>query len=171
MESVKDLVSSIKGDLRQSSASSKDEIAVMTAMLNDTTFVVDELGKDGEVVTSYCPAKVARELSASIVKGVTKMSIAEANELVEDYTFTKKEAGAMVKLSKEFVNTYLDTGRKINFGDREGKSLSLVQKDRTETVCTYPKRTGIDSSGKPIYQLSTSTIPGYKEVKANSRPK
>lgn len=168
---VKELVQTIKGDLRQASASNKDEVSVMMAMINDKSFKVEELGKDGKVVSTYCPADVANELAVSIIKNATKMSSAEAEELVENYHYGKKEAGAMVTLSKEFVNTYLDTGRKMKFGNREGKSIVLSQKDRESQTCTFPKRTGYDKDGKPIYELASTEISAYKEVKAVSRPK
>ena len=124
---VKSVVSSIKKDLRQSSSSSKDEVTVMMAMMNDKTYKVDELGKDGQVVSTYCPAEVAQDLAATIIKSATKVSAAEADELAKNHTFGRKEATAMVTMSKEFVNTYLDCGRKIKFGNREGKSLVLAQ--------------------------------------------
>ena len=168
---VKELVTSIKKDLSQSSASIKDEVTVMMAMMNDKTFKVDELGKDGQVLSSYCPADVADALATSIIKGATKVSTAEAEELAKNYQYGKKEATAMVTLSKEFVNTYLDTGRKMKFGNREGKSLVLKQTEKEATSCTYPKRVGYDDSGKPIYQLATSEISAYKDVKAVSSPK
>lgn len=170
-QTVKEMVSAIKKDLKQSSASSKDEVAVMMAMVNDKTFTVDELGADGQVVSTYCPAEVAQELTASIIKGATKVSTAEAEELAKNHQFNKKEAGAMVTISKEFVNTYLDSGRKLKFGNREGKSLVLSQKDKEASTCTFPKRVGYAEDGKAIYQLSAAEIPAYKEVKAVSRPK
>lgn len=168
---VKELVSSIKKELTQSSASNKDEVNVMMAMMNDSTFMVDELGKDGQVVSTYCPANVANELATAIIKGSTKVSAAEAAELAENYEFGKKEATAMVTLSKEFTNVYLDCGRKMKFGNREGKSLVLSQKDKPASTCTYPKRVGYSDTGKPMYQLATSEIAAHKEVKAVSRPK
>lgn len=171
METVKDLVSSIKKDLRQSSASSKDEVSIMMAMMNDKTFSVEELGKDGQVLGTYCPADVATDLASNIIKGATKVSTAEAEELAKNHQFGRKEATAMVTLSKEFVNTYLDCGRKLKFGSREGKSLVLSQKDKEASSCTFPKRTGYDDNGKPIYQLASTEISAYKEVKAISRPK
>lgn len=171
METVKELVSSIKENLKQASASNKDEVAVMMAMLNDKSYKVDELGKDGQVVSTYCPAEVADSLAAGIIKGSTKVSTAEAEELAKNYEYGKKEATAMVTLSKEFTNVYLDTGRKIKYGNRDQKSLVLSQQDKKASTCTYPKRTGYDESGKPIYQLSTSEIAAYKDVKAVSRPK
>lgn len=168
---VKEMVSSIKKDLRQSSASAKDEVSVMMAMVNDKTFKVDEVQSDGSIVNTYCPAEVAEDLTASIIKSTTKVSTAEAEELAKNHQFTKKEASAMVTISKEFVNTYLDTGRKLKFGNREGKSLVLSQKDKDASVCTFPKKVGIDADGTPRYQLAETTIPAYKEVKAVSRPK
>lgn len=168
---VKELVSSIKKDLSQASASNKDEVNVMMSMVNDKSFKVDELGKDGQVVSTYCPAEVAETLASTIIKNATKVSAAEADELASNYEFGKKEASALVTISKEFTNTYLDTGRKIKFGNREGKSLVLSQKDKEASTCTYPKRVGYGDDGKPIYQLATSEIAAHKEVKAVSRPK
>lgn len=168
---LKEMVSTIKKDLSQASASSKDEVNVMMAMINDKSFTVDELGANGQVVSTYCPAEVAQELAANIIKGATKVSNAEAEELAKNHQFGKKEATAMVTLSKEFVNTYLDTGRKLKFGNREGKSLVLSQKDKEASTCTFPKRVGYNDEGKAIYQLSAAEIPAYKEVKAVSRPK
>lgn len=168
---VKEMVSSIKKDLNQQSASSKDEVAVMMAMVNDKSFIVDELGSNGQVVSTYCPAEVAQDLAANIIKGATKVSTAEAEELAKNHQFSKKEANAMVQLSKEFINTYLDTGRKIKFGNRDGKSLTLVQKDKKESTCTFPKRVGYNDDGTAIYQTAISKIPAYKEVKSESRPK
>ena len=60
---------------------------------------------------------------------------------------------------------------KLKFGSREGKSLVLSQKDKEASSCTFPKRTGYDDNGKPIYQLASTEISAYKEVKAISRPK
>lgn len=168
---VKNMVSTIKKDLSQASASSKDEVNVMMAMMNDKTFKVDELGTNGQVVSTFCPAEVAEELAANIIKGATKVSSAEAEELARNHQFGKKEATGMVTLSKEFINTYLDTGRKIKFGNREGKSIVISQKDKEASTCTYPKKVGIDGNGEPIYQLATTEIAAYKEVKAVSRPK
>lgn len=168
---VREMVSTIKKDLRQASASSKDEVSVMMAMINDKTYKVDELNTDGSVANTYCPAEVAEELTANIIKGATKVTAAEAEELARNHQFTKKEASAIVTISKEFVNTYLDTGRKLKFGNRDGKSLVLSQKDKEASVCTFPKKVGIDADGTPRYQLAETTIPAYKEVKAVSRPK
>lgn len=168
---VKEMVSTIKKELNQASASSKDEVNVMMAMMNDKTYMVDELGADGKVVSTYCPAEVAQDLAANIIKGATKVSNAEAEELAKNHQFTKKEATAMVTISKEFVNTYLDTGRKLKFGNREGKSMELTQKDKKASTCTFPKRVGYAEDGKAIYQLAETNIPAYKEVKVVSRPK
>lgn len=168
---VKSVVTSIKKNLRQSSSSSKDEVTVMMAMMNDKDYKVDEIGEDGKAVSTFCPAEVAEDLAATIIKGATKVSAAEAEELAKNHTFGRKEATAMVTMSKEFINTYLDCGRKIKFGNREGKSLVLSQKDKEASSCTFPKRTGYDDNGKPIYQLASTEIAAYKEVKAVSRPK
>lgn len=169
MEKVKELIESIHGGLTQASSSSKDEVRVMRAMLNDTSYTVDVYGKEGKI-GEYCPAEDARALAASIIQGSTKVSAAEAKELAAGYEFKKADAVSMIGISKEFVNTYLDTGRKMSFGNREKSSLSLSQKEKEASTCTYPKKVGVDVDGKGIYETATANVPAYKEIKATSRP-
>ena len=44
------------------------------------------------------------------------MSKTETDGLMDNYEFKNQEANAMIGLSKEFINTYLNTGRKLPLG-------------------------------------------------------
>ena len=63
-EKVKDLVQEIAVNLSQKSASQKDEVRVMQAMLNDKTYVVGEYNKSGKI-GDYCPYDDSRKLIES----------------------------------------------------------------------------------------------------------
>ena len=40
----------------------------------------------------------------------------------------------MINISKQFIHTYLETGRKLPLGGREKSNISLVNKTIPETV-------------------------------------
>ena len=167
MENVKDLLCEIREGLTQKvSASQKDEVRVMKAMLNDRDYrvgVYSNSGLEGEI----CPSKEAREMIASAISGAAKIPQAEAEKLAEDYDFKKSEAINMINISKEFVNTYLETGRKLPLGGREKSNVSLIKKDIPNKTTTYPKKVGVDESGKPLYKTETTEIKAHSTVKAS----
>ena len=109
--SVKELISNIANNSTQVTSNAKDEIKVAQAMLNDPTYVVDIYSKDG-VCDHYSPYEDTREMIGNILESTTKMSEEEAKEKSNNYKFDRSTASSMVNFSKEFVNTYLQTGRK-----------------------------------------------------------
>ena len=136
-QNVKDLVKEIKGGLSQANSSTKDEVRVMQAMLNDKEFKVatyDSKGQNG----TYCPSEDARKMSASIIASTTKISKSEAEVLADAHKFTSSEASSMVGISKEFVNTYIKTGRKLPLGARETSNIKLELKHKPEAVVCVP---------------------------------
>ena len=92
---VMELVKEIDETRSQCSASSKDEIRIMRAMLNDPEFVVDVYAKNG-VVGQYCPYEDAHDMVANIIKNATKISTKEAEALSENYEFSKSDASTFV---------------------------------------------------------------------------
>lgn len=167
MENVKELLNEIKGNLSQKvSASQKDEVKVMKAMLNDRNYTVGVYGKDGKE-GEVCPSKEARDMISSVMSGAAKISQAEASKLAEEYEFKKSEAANMVTISKEFINTYLDSGRKLSLGGRETSNVSLVKKEVEAKTTTYPKKVGIDENGNAIYKTETTNIKAHSTIKAS----
>ena len=82
-----------------------------------------------------------------------------------DYQITEErkvngEATTMINLSKEFVNTYVHTGRKLPLGGREDMNVAVQLKEVPETVKQFPKG-GIGSS-----ERGQVTIPAHNTLKA-----
>jgi hypothetical protein len=125
---VDELLHDIKINLSQHSASQKDETRVMVEMLNDPTYKVGEYDKSGKV-GEYCPYEDARKLVSSVLSTGAKIPVAEAKKIASEYEFSKAEANSMINISKEFVNTYIKTGRKLPLGGREKMGVSLSLKE------------------------------------------
>ncbi len=162
---VKELINNIAETRTQTSANTKDEIKVAQAMLNDPTYVVDVYSKNG-VSGQYSPYADTRAMIADIIKDATRVSAREADELARNYQFTKNGAQTMVNFSKEFINTYLQTGRKLPLGAREKSNCSLVKKVKEAKVSTFPVATSVDANGNKVYTSSPAGMtPAYETIK------
>ena len=161
---VRELINEISTTRTQTSANAKDEIRVALAMLNDPTYVVDVYNKNG-VSYSYCPYDDARSMIADIIKDATKVSADEAAELAYGYQFTKSGAQTMISFSKEYINTYLQTGRKLPLGCRERSNCALVKKEKEAKVNSFPVPTAVDGNGNKTYNTSASMTPAYDTIK------
>ena len=164
---VKDLLSEISTGLSQTSSSRKDEIRVMQAMLSDPSYEVNVYGKDG-VEGTYNPTKDFRSMCASVISNAAKIPMAEANQLMEDYSVRKTEATSMVNVSKEFVNTFLQTGRKLPLGAREKSDVSLSIKKVEESTRLYPMKVGVNDDGSDRYSKTATTIPAHESVRVHA---
>lgn len=178
MEKVNELVQEIRNELIQKGtnengdvkikryASQTDENRVMRAMLNDREYQVGIYDKDG-LQGTMCPAQEAREMISSVISSATKISGEEARKLADDHDFSKREAQNMVNISKEFVNTYLPTGRKLPLGGREMSNNALIIKEKQETIKVHDKIVGIDeNTGERIIEKNAKTlIPAYNTIK------
>ena len=136
-ERVTDLVKDIRTNLKQRSASQKDEVKVMKAMLNDKDFRVGEYTREGKV-GEYSPYEDSRKMVSTILSSAAKIPSAEAKEIANKYEFGKSEATTMINLSKEFVNTYVHTGRKLPLGGREDMNVAVQLKEVPELVKMAP---------------------------------
>ena len=159
MENVSEVISNINTNLSQKSASHKDEVMVMRAMLNDPNYSVDVYKNDG-TTTPYCPGQDFKRVVTNVVSTVTHIPKKEAQELVDNYEFTKADAESMVNVSKEFVNSYLQTGRKLPLGGRYNSNIELLWKDIPEKETPIPNKQGMRSS---------VTIPAHGGIKVFQR--
>jgi hypothetical protein len=166
MSTVLDLVKEIKDNLSQVSSSNKDEVRVMQAMLNDKEYEVGVYTNSG-LKETYNPAKDYRGMLSSIVANTTKISKDEAAALVDSYEVSKSDASTMVNVSKEFVNTYIATGRKLPFGGREKSNIAISGKEVKETIKTYPKKVGVNEDGTGRYESGERRVPSHFTVKAH----
>lgn len=161
---VQELIQDIKNNLKQKSASRRDEEAVMRAMLNDRSFIV----KDYSTQETHCPATEYRDMVAGIIASTTKMPKVEAQAVVENYEVKKSDASTMVTLSKDFFNSALRTGRKINFGATEKSDISIQLKEIPETQKKFPMKTGMNDDGTFRYEKNETTIPAHEGLKVSS---
>lgn len=164
MENLKDIIENIKSERKQTSSNSKDEIRIMKAMLNDSSYKVDIWGRSG-IEGQYCPYEESRNMIANIIKDSTKISSKEAQELANNYEFGKQEATIMIGIAKEFINTYIDTGRKLPLGGREDSNISIAKKVRPETDKIVSKKIGVNNDGTDKYEQVAITIPEHATLK------
>ena len=166
--SLESLVKEIHYGLTQKNSSSqKDEIRVMQAMLNDTDFKVGIYGNNGKE-GEYCPAEDFRSMIGSIIYSAAKTTKEEARTLAASHEATKSDAASMVNISKEYVNTYMHTGRKLPLGGREGTNFFLCGKEVKERTKPCPKKVGYADNGDPIYETPNVKIPAHLGLKAYS---
>ena len=166
-ESVKGLVNEIKTGLSQTSSSHKDEVRVMKAMLNDPSYEVRVYSKEGVVDTNN-PCKDFRAMCSSIVSSAAKVPQAEAANMMESYEVKKSEAASMVNISKEFVNTFLHTGRKLPMGAREKSDVSLSLKMVAPSTRLYPQKVGVNDDGSARYSKSPTTVPEHEAIRVHA---
>lgn len=144
--------------------SRKDELIVMRAMMNDKTYKVDVYGPNG-IEETICPSEIFRNTISSIISGTTGISQTESNHLIDNYEFKNNEAKGMIAFSKEFVNTYLQTGRKLPLGGREKSNVSLLKKTIPAGLVKYPVKVGEDEDGRNICRSEQVFVEQYDSIK------
>lgn len=167
MKSVNEVLKEIQETRTQRSASAKDEVAVMRAMLNDTAYKVDVYGSQGKT-GEYCPSADARDMLANQIHKAVKIPAQEAVQLANEYEFTRSDAESEIRISKEFVNTYIRSGRKLPLGVRETSDVSLLQKEVPACIRSYPKKVGVNADGTDRYEKASTPIPAHNTIKVMS---
>lgn len=163
MEKVQDLIKEIHG-LDTRTASKKDEVRVMKALMNDKGYKVAVFNREGQV-GYICPSQELRQMCASVMSTAAKIPQVEADHLMEDHEFKRSEAEHMIEFSKEFINTYIHTGRKLPLGGRELSSVSLAIKPVPAGERTYPKQIGFNEDGSKKYQSGKSYVQNYESIR------
>ena len=166
MSKTNELLEEIRTGLTQKSSSYKDEVRVMQAMLNDKEYVVGVYGKDGKK-EDYSPAQEYRKMLTNVISSTTKMSKEESAQLADRYEANKNDSGVMVGISKEFINTYLECGRKLPLGGREKSNYELSIKRNEACEKKYPKRVGVGSDGKGVYESTPKSVPAHNSIRAH----
>lgn len=167
MTKVSELVQEIRSNLNQTYSSTKDEERVMRAMLNDQEYSVGLYSKEGKV-GEFNPSESARSMIASVISATTGVSKDEAQKLANDHVFRKSESQSFVDISKEFVNTYTQTGRKLPIGGREKSDVALSLKELPDRIVTYPKKIGVNPDGSSIYENGEVKVKAHNSLKVHS---
>jgi len=163
MSVVNEMINEISGSISQKISSHKDEVRVMKAMLNDTDYHVTLHTNSGE--TDYCPAEEFKSMCASIISSAAKVTGAEAANMMKDYSVKNSEAEKMVGISKEFITTYLHTGRKLPLGGHDKSNISLAMKTVGETVRSCPHKTSVDAAGNAIYTRQPTVVKEHDSIR------
>lgn len=166
-DTVTSLLKDISSNLSQTSSSRKDETRIMQAMLSDPNYQVSIYGRDG-IEGTYNPAEDFRSMCASVISHAAKVPAAEATQLMNDYQVTKGEATSMVAISKEFVNTFLKTGRKLPLGAREKSDVSLSLKQVEKSTRMYPQKVGVNDDGSDRYSKTATSIPAHESIRVHA---
>lgn len=164
---VNALVEEIKKGLSQRSASRKDEIRVMQTMLSDPDYEVSVYDKNG-VIDSYNPCKDFRSMCSSIITNTARVSSAEAESMMEGYSLKKSEAASMTNISKEFINTYLHTGRKLPMGGRAMSDVSLSLKEVPAKVRPCPHKIGVNEDGSNMYARNPAVVEAHESIRVQA---
>lgn len=167
MSKVNELINEIRTNLSQTSSSAKDEERVMRAMLNDREYKVDVYSKEGKI-GEFCPAEEARNMIASVIASTVKISNEEAKKLADAHEFKKSESQAMINISKEFINTYLQTGRKLPLGGRKYSDVKLSEKHVEATTKAYQRKIGVNADGSPRYEKAFADVKAHNTIRVHS---
>ena len=165
---TQNLVKSIHDSLKQRGASSRDEISVMKCMLNDSKYVVDVYSSNSGEVEKYCPYDDVRSTYKNVLKSAG-MTADEAQQVADNYVCTNADAKTYINIGKDFIHTYLGTGRKLPLGGREQSNVSLIGKTKPERPNIHVSKVGINEDGSDKFEMvEDGVIPEYKTVKVIS---
>lgn len=166
-QSVTQAIEEIRSNVKQRSASIRDEVTVMQALMNDREFGVQTFKKSGPA-DIYYPGQKFRAMVSDVVASTTRISQAESTALVDKFEFNRNQARTMVDLSKQFIHSYLETGRKLKLGGREESDVSLTKKTYEAGARRYPARVGTDPDGHSVMGVKEVWVNEYSGVKASS---
>lgn len=164
MYSVQELISDINSSREKAkkegltvydTKSQKDELAVMKAMLNDMEYKVGVYDSEG-LEYYYSPAKEIRSMISNVISSSMEIPLVEAEHHMNEYEFKNSDAQSMISFSKEFINTYLKTGRKLPLGGRETSNVSLIRKQIPARKMLYP--TKVKKSGDTSFNCESKEV-------------
>lgn len=127
---------------KQKSASRVDEVRVMKTMLNDPEFSVSVYDKNKGYVGKRCPREEACKFIGNIASNLTGLDSKSANELANEYEFTKKDAIFLIENNRDFTQTYLSTGRKLPIIQSETSEAAIFIRHIDEKEKTVPNKNG-----------------------------
>lgn len=160
-QTMKELMAEIREvTKKQKSCNKVDEIRVMRTMLNDPDFEVSIYDKNKGLIGTRSPRTEAVKFISNVCSAVTGIDSKSADELANNYEFTKKDAIFLLDNSRDFTQTYLSTGRKINIVQSEKSQAELLVKPIPEKEKAIPAGDGVKQITK---------VPGYDKIVAKSK--
>ena len=167
-QNMKELMNEIKEVTKKQKAASRvDEIRVMRGMLNDPDYSVSVFDRSKGYIGSRCPRDEAVAFIGSVSSAITGLDSKSAAEIAKDNEFTKKDAIFLIDNAKDFIDTYLETGRKLPIVQNEATQAALIKRhvDSKEKKVSSVLM-GNSSSNK--VESGTVTIPAFDKVVCKS---
>jgi hypothetical protein len=165
---VKATIDKIKSERSvYTTSSQKDEISVMRAMLNDKSYNIDLYGSKG-CDRLYNMALETKDMISKVVSNQCNISLDQAKRMVDGYEFDNEDAKTMISASKNFVTTYLKTGRKLAFDATRDTEIALSQKHVPEHTVFHPVKIN-HSDGSSETVIRETKVSAYEQVKAYSK--
>ena len=154
---MKELMEEIhQATAKQRSANQVDEVRVMKTMINDPSFTVGIYNRNKGYVGQRCPHDEFVKFIGDVTSSISGLEPKHTAELANSYEATKSDASFLVNNAKDFVSTYLQTGRK----------LPLVQSEDSEAALLLRE---IESKEKQCPDGSSTVVPSFNKVVCKSR--
>lgn len=163
---MENLISEIKKVTEtQTSINKADELKVMTTMLNDPDFSVGVYDKKIGYIGQRCPHDEAVKFVGDVIQRATGLEKKDATHLASNLEFTKKDAGFLITNMKDFLATYIGTGRKINIMQTSTTEANLFAREMSASTKTIPNK------DNPKESRTITTSPYVKLVSQSKCPK
>ena len=160
--SLEEMINEIKANTKQISINRNDEVRVMKEMLNDPNFTVSIYDRAEGYIGQRCPHEEAVGFVKNIIQASTCLDSNDSKHLADKYEFTKRDATFLLTNMKDFMSTYLNTGRKINIVQNEKTEANLFAREVKPITKTIPASEG----SKETKQITTQA---YTKVISNSK--
>ena len=162
------IIDEIKSTAKQISINKVDEVKVMKSMLNDKNYKIEIFDKNEGYIGDKCPAEEATQFISNVIQVATGLDSKDSRHLADNYEFTKKDAIFMVNNAKDFIETYMKTGRKINIIQNDTCEASIYAKNISAGTKNIPSKPGSPELKKistPAYTklVSISKSPKYNK--------
>jgi len=159
---LSEMIAEIKANTKQVAINRNDEVRVMKEMLNDPNFNVSIYEKSTGYVGQRCPREEATGFVKNIIQATTGLDARDSKHLADNYEFTKRDATFLLTNMRDFMSTYLSTGRKINIVQSANAEANLFARDVKPLVKTIPASEG----SKETKQITTAA---YTKIVSNSK--
>jgi hypothetical protein len=157
-ETMEELISEIRKITKNQKAQSiSDQVRVQQMLLNDPNYEVSIYDKSKGRIGSRNVHDEAIRFIADTTAAITGLDKQSARECAKSYKFTKKDANFFLNMTHDFMQTYLDTGRKLNIIQTEDSEASIFYRQIGVREKVIPSKNG------------SVKIPGYKKVIVRSK--
>ena len=107
----------------------------------------------------------AVNFAKNIIMGTTGLDGRDSKHLAENYEFTKRDANFLLDNMRDFIQVYMDTGRKMNIMQSATTEACIFTRSIEASTKSVPDR------DNPGHSKQITTSPYTKLVSATKCPK